>query len=157
MLIMLMLSISMVAVRWRKMVTCSAEVPPWNHHGTTMKPLGNRGTTMKPPPNHQGTSIPMFWFRNSPIWEILWNTGNAVSSETVQSGKFYGIREMLSVQKRSNLGKFMEYGKRCQFRNGPIWETYGTRVFVVWYIQWWPNPRFSWHGMFLARFSEGGQ
>ena len=96
-------------------------------------------------------------FRNGPIWEILWNTGNAVSSETVHSWKFYGIRETLSVQKRFNLANFMEYGKRCQFRNGPIWEIYGTRVFVVWYTQWWPNLRFSWNGTFLARFSEGGQ
>ena len=77
---------------------------------------------MKPPPNHQGTSISMFWFRNGPIWEILWNTGNAVSLEAFQSGKFYGIRETLSVQKRSTLGNFMEYGKRCQFRSGSIWE-----------------------------------
>ena len=26
------------------------------------------------------------------------------------------------VRKRSNLGNFMGYGKRCQFGNSPIWE-----------------------------------
>ena len=36
--------------------------------------------------------IIMVWFGNGPNSEILWDTGNAVSSETVQSGKLYGIR-----------------------------------------------------------------
>ena len=50
--------------------------------------------------------------------ENFMDTGNAVNSETVQSGKFYGIRETLSIQKRSNLGIFMGYGKPCYFGNG---------------------------------------
>ena len=45
-----------------------------------------------------------------------WQYSMRVSSETVQSGKFYRIRETLSVQNRSNLGNFIEYGKRYQFQ-----------------------------------------
>ena len=51
-------------------------------------------------------------------------TGNAVSSERVQSGKFwYWARETLSVRKAFNLGNFgTGHGKRCQFGKGSIWE-----------------------------------
>ena len=45
--------------------------------------------------------------RNCPIWKILWDTGNNVSVGTVQSGKFYGRREILSARELSNLGNFM--------------------------------------------------
>ena len=41
---------------------------------------------------------------NCPIWEMLWDTVNTVSAGTVQSGKCYGIREILSVRELSNLG-----------------------------------------------------
>ena len=96
-------------------------------------------TTMEPPWNHHETT-------REPC--------NHHETTTKPPGN---LNTNVLDQKQSNLGTLMEYGKRCQFRNGPIWETYGTRVFVVWYIQWWPNPRFSSDGMFLARFSEGGQ
>ena len=111
------------------MVTCDETTmePPWNHRETTREPWNQHETTTKPPGNLfqsgkiygiretlsvQKRSNPGKFmeygkrcqFRNGPIWENLWNTGNAVSSETVQSEKIYGIREMLSVQKRSNLG-----------------------------------------------------
>ena len=51
-------------------------------------------------------------FGKGSIWEILvLGTGNAVSSEKVQSGKFwYWARETLSVRKGFNLGNFRE---RC--------------------------------------------
>ena len=66
-------------------------------------------------------------FGKGSIWEILvLDTGNAVSSERVQSGKFwYWTRETLSVRKGFNLGNFgTGHGKRCQFGKGSIWEIF---------------------------------
>ena len=96
--------------------------PPWNHHETTREPWNHHETTTKPPGNLNTNVLVQkqsnlgnvmeygkrCQFGNGPIWEILWSTGNAVISETVQSGKFYGIRETLSVQKRSNSGNLWD-------------------------------------------------
>ena len=70
-------------------------------------------------------------FGKGSIWEILvLDTGNAVGSERVQSGKFwYWTRETLSVRKGFNLGNFgTGHGKRCRFGKGSIWEIFECTV-----------------------------
>ena len=53
-------------------------------------------------------------FGTCPIREALWDTGNTVGLEHVQSGKLSGIRETLSVWNMSNPGSSLGYGKHCR-------------------------------------------
>ena len=62
-------------------------------------------------------------FGTCPIRETLWDTGNTVSLEHVQSGKLSGIRETRSVWNMSNPGNSLRYGKHGQFGTCPIRET----------------------------------
>ena len=69
-------------------------------------------------------------FGTCQIRETLWDTGNTVGLEHVQSGKLSGIRETLSVWNMSNPGNSLGYGKHCRFGTCPIrealWDTGNT-------------------------------